>query len=61
MPKPKKSKKSNRVVTLEVLGEKLVMDVDTDAGLSLLLSLFMAALVDTNEILRDIRSNTAPA
>ena len=46
---------------MEVLGEKLVMDVDTDAGLSLLLSLFMAALVDTNEILRDIRSNTALA
>jgi hypothetical protein len=61
MPKPKKSKKQHRVVTLEVLGEKLVMDVDTDAGLSLLLSLFMAALVDTNEILRDIRSNTALA
>ena len=55
-----KKKNDNRKITLELEGKTLVMDLSTDAGLSLLASLLFAALADVQAALNAIDRNTQP-
>jgi hypothetical protein len=59
MTKPKKKskkEKGHRIVTVEIHDTTVICDIDTDAGLSKLIALLMTSFMETNEILRDIRS-----
>lgn len=60
MAKSKKNKNQPRVVTLNLQGRELSLDIATDQGLSGLIELLFGVLLDISDHLNRIRWDTGP-